>query len=99
MRKKTIEEVRQRGQELGYEFLSDTYDGSKIKYLWKCPNKHIISLRFNDLDQKENRCKECWSIKNGLNRTLDVRDLLELAASKNYQVCSPSLYKNCMERI
>lgn len=99
MRKKTLEEVRQRGRKLGYEFLDDVYFGNKHKHTWKCPNQHIVLLRYNDFDVAVNRCSSCWSERNGQNRTMDKQDLLNLAASRDFQVCSPSLYKNCMERI
>lgn len=56
--KKTIEEIKQFAQNIGYEFLSPAYKNNKTIYSWKCDKGHIFEDKYNTL-QSGCRCPDC----------------------------------------
>lgn len=68
----TYEEVKEYIELQNYTLLSKEYYGTSIPIELKCPQNHIIKVRFNDFKNKGTRCRKCYD----LNRKPYIRNYI-----------------------
>ena len=81
--KHTIEEIRGFLLQFNYELLSDDYKDNKTKLKMKCPEGHIIELKFNHF-QSGIRCSKCKRSKGEerINDFLNSRNIINIQEYK-----------------
>jgi len=65
--KKTIEEINNHIEKLGYKWISGTYKSTFSKLTMECPQGHIFTTRIDNLLYSSYLCPECTKIKRSLN--------------------------------
>ena len=64
LRKKTIDEIKKEAINLGFECISNQYNGILKKLMWRCKSKHEWPATPNDIFNNESGCPECRYHKN-----------------------------------
>lgn len=64
LRKKTIDEIKKEAINLGFECVSDHYNGISKKLKWRCKSNHEWNATPNDIFNNESGCPECRYHKN-----------------------------------
>jgi hypothetical protein len=64
LKKKTIEEIKNKAISLGFECLSNDCKNSFDKLIWKCKNTHEWDATYNDIFNNKSGCPDCHRFKN-----------------------------------
>ena len=87
VKKHTLEEINQYAQAHGYELLSTTYKNNKEELVFKCPNNHTFSMRFNDF-QQGHRCPTCKGLSCSERQYLNPNNVREFIEKERYKLKS-----------
>ena len=84
-RKITIEIVRNKFLEEGYELLESEYKNAKTKMKYKCPEGHIHEITWNNF-QRGKRCPDCANDKLRQERRHDEKKVIEAFEKEGYTI-------------